>query len=414
MTFDDLSIRLDTTAVMRLMTKDEARQCIEDVHALENTKRTKLLELYERRGWDALGYLTWQSCCESEFPQWGRTYIHYQIQAGEIERQLIATDVHHGEHQEIGFIPERHLRPLSVLPPEQQAEAYHKAVETAPNGKVTAAHVARVVQEHRQPTPVAIPLPGTTYICPSCSDVFDIQVWHCPKCDHHWQMHRTECWNCHEYSRIDPASVALDEGEPLIKHEEQIAETYAPPRAAHQLLNQSESNEWYTPREYLDAAHELLGGIDLDPASNAFANQNVRAERIYTLDTDGYTQPWAGRVWLNPPYGRSAGKSNQAMWSSRLIALHARGAGPVTEALLLVNAAPGNAWFAPLWDFPICFISQRIRFYTETGDADAPTQSNVIVYLGPQVQRFIMIFSRFGPVVARLGASDNSFFIDLL
>jgi len=33
------------------------------------------------------------------------------------------------------------------LPPEQQAEVWQEAVETAPNGKVTAAHVAQVVEK---------------------------------------------------------------------------------------------------------------------------------------------------------------------------------------------------------------------------------------------------------------------------
>jgi len=37
-------------------------------------------------------------------------------------------------------------RPLASLPPEQQPEAWQRAVDTAPEGKVTAAHVASVVK----------------------------------------------------------------------------------------------------------------------------------------------------------------------------------------------------------------------------------------------------------------------------
>jgi phage N-6-adenine-methyltransferase len=40
---------------------------------------------------------------------------------------------------------EAQARPLTVLPPEVQVKAWQKAVETAPNGKVTAAHVQDVV-----------------------------------------------------------------------------------------------------------------------------------------------------------------------------------------------------------------------------------------------------------------------------
>jgi hypothetical protein len=40
---------------------------------------------------------------------------------------------------------ERQIRPLAVLPKEQQAEAWQEAVDTAPEGKVTGNHVQEVV-----------------------------------------------------------------------------------------------------------------------------------------------------------------------------------------------------------------------------------------------------------------------------
>jgi len=42
---------------------------------------------------------------------------------------------------------ERQLRPLAALPKEQQATAWKEAVETAPEGKVTAKHVQEVVEK---------------------------------------------------------------------------------------------------------------------------------------------------------------------------------------------------------------------------------------------------------------------------
>lgn len=42
---------------------------------------------------------------------------------------------------------ESQTRPLASLEPDQQREAWKKAVETAPEGKVTAAHVSKVVNE---------------------------------------------------------------------------------------------------------------------------------------------------------------------------------------------------------------------------------------------------------------------------
>lgn len=169
--------------------------------------------------------------------------------------------------------------------------------------------------------------------------------------------------------------------------------------ADHQRIHSSQTAEWYTPARYLDAVRELLGGIDLDPASNAQANEIVRAAHYYTAADDGLAQPWAGRVFLNPPYGSTNGKSNQGLWSARLLADHA--AGDVSEAVLLVNAVPGEGWFQPLWAFPICFVRGRIAFYNAAGESTQPTHNNAFVYLGPQVECFDSIFSRFGVVAVQ-------------
>src|SRR5262249_56141272 len=60
--------------------------------------------------------------------------------------------------------------------------------------------------------------------------------------------------------------------------------------------------EWYTPARYIELAREVLGEIDLDPASSAKAQEIVKAQRYFTLEQDGLIRPWHGRVWLNPPY----------------------------------------------------------------------------------------------------------------
>jgi hypothetical protein len=62
-----------------------------------------------------------------------------------IDAARVVANVDHG--QQILPANERQARPLSALPPEQQAEAWNRAVETAPDGKVTAAHVESVVAQ---------------------------------------------------------------------------------------------------------------------------------------------------------------------------------------------------------------------------------------------------------------------------
>jgi DNA N-6-adenine-methyltransferase (Dam) len=63
-------------------------------------------------------------------------------------------------------------------------------------------------------------------------------------------------------------------------------------------------NEWFTPIEYVDRVRDVLGEIDLDPASHALAQKIIRAARFFTREDDGLTKDWSGRVWLNPPYAQ--------------------------------------------------------------------------------------------------------------
>jgi len=48
------------------------------------------------------------------------------------------------------------IRPLITLAPEDRREAWERVVETAPNGRITEAHVAQVVREIRDPQSMAV------------------------------------------------------------------------------------------------------------------------------------------------------------------------------------------------------------------------------------------------------------------
>jgi hypothetical protein len=168
--------------------------------------------------------------------------------------------------------------------------------------------------------------------------------------------------------------------------------------ADHQLIHSSASNEWYTPAKYVEAAREVLGGIDCDPASCPQANQTVRATTFYSKEDDGLAQSWYGRVFLNPPYGKTAGESNAGIWAAKLLTEYE--AGRVEAAILLVNTVTGNEWFTPLKRFPMCLHDGRIKFIDAEGQQqESPTNSNVFIYLGSNPQAFRDIFGRFGRVV---------------
>ena len=119
-----------------------------------------------------------------------------------------------------------------------------------------------------------------------------------------------------------------------------------------------ETDEYYTPAGVvLTAARIVLGEIDLDPASCDTAQATIQATDYYTLERDGLPQPWKGRVWLNPPYGRPL------PWVSKL--LNSYETGQVTAAILLCNAANTPEWARLLWhsSHVVCLLDKRIQFF---------------------------------------------------
>lgn len=69
-------------------------------------------------------------------------------------------------------------------------------------------------------------------------------------------------------------------------------------------LHSAKSCEHGSPRAGVELARYVLGGLDLDPMSSVYWNHHlVGASRFFDRRTDGMTQAWGGRVWLNPPGG---------------------------------------------------------------------------------------------------------------
>lgn len=161
----------------------------------------------------------------------------------------------------------------------------------------------------------------------------------------------------------------------------------------------NDSLEYYTPKEITDLARAVMGGIDLDPASNDTAQSWIQAATYYTEADDGYEQSWHGRVWLNPPYSYRDGKSNQMLWGHRLSAEYQ--SGNVEQGILLVKAALGYQWFEQLWDlYPVCFLRDRVSFVMPSGDDSGQSkQGTALFYMGDNLQEFITAFSPLGRVI---------------
>lgn len=165
------------------------------------------------------------------------------------------------------------------------------------------------------------------------------------------------------------------------------------------------TNEWYTPARYIEAAREVMGGIDLDPASCELANRVVKATRYYTQEDNGLMYPWHGRVWLNPPYGKTPqGQASNLEYFTRYL-VNEYQANRTQQAILLIPANTATSWFDILWQFPICFPTYRIRFNQENGElSNGISFGTCFVYLGSNETRFINIFSRVGRIVRAVDA----------
>ena len=161
-------------------------------------------------------------------------------------------------------------------------------------------------------------------------------------------------------------------------------------------IQANSTNEWNTPKNYIDAARSVLEDFDVDPASNAEANKLIQAKIFYTKETNGLDKKWQGKVWLNPPYGGIA-----ADFTNKLMEEFA--SGNVTEAILLVNAnSTDTKWFSPCWDHTLCFTNHRINFDSSTSQEGGSTHGSVFIYLGKNVDVFVQNFKRFGPIVQRI------------
>lgn len=168
---------------------------------------------------------------------------------------------------------------------------------------------------------------------------------------------------------------------------EKIKQAKEEDKKPHVAFN-SGNNEWYTPKEFIDAARLVMGTIDLDPASSEIANETVQAEKIYTADDNGLACPWFGNVWLNPPY------------SSDLIGQFAEKvkAKEYNQAIVLVNNATETAWFADIVSVAsaIVFPTSRVKFYKPDGSTGAPLQGQAILYVGNNPAAFLSEFEKFG------------------
>jgi hypothetical protein len=139
-----------------------------------------------------------------------------------------------------------------------------------------------------------------------------------------------------------------------------------------------------------------MGGIDLDVASSARANETVRAAKYYTKKDDALLERhvWRGRTWFQPPY------SMTGAFVAKLLVHHDRGLVP--SAVCLLNADTGTSWFHALARVaPLCLTKGRISYVTPDGKRQSGTrQAQVFFGIGDAAlhERFEEKFAQYGAV----------------
>lgn len=121
------------------------------------------------------------------------------------------------------------------------------------------------------------------------------------------------------------------------------------------------TDEWWTPPEVFAA----LGlHFDLDPCAPPYPKADwLPVSRRFTRKHDGLSRQWWGRVWLNPPYGREAGR-----WVERL-AEHGHGIA------LVFSRTDVKWWHAAVPSATaVCFVRGRLTFVAGAGQS-APGNS---------------------------------------
>lgn len=131
----------------------------------------------------------------------------------------------------------------------------------------------------------------------------------------------------------------------------------------------SETDEWPTPRGFFNEVEREFGVFDLDPCCTV---ESAKALRYFTKETDGLNQTWRGKVWMNPPYGRTIGQWMKKAYES------------AQEGCLVVCLVPSRTdtawWHEYAMKGEVRFIRGRLKF----GDAknSAPFPSALIILRG--------------------------------
>ena len=124
----------------------------------------------------------------------------------------------------------------------------------------------------------------------------------------------------------------------------------------------SNTGEWETPQYFFDSLVEEFGEFDLDPCAT---HENAKCPKYFTKEDNGLLQPWVGRVFMNPPYGREIGK-----WVAKAY----RESRKEAFVVCLLPARTDTTWFHEFClKGSIRFLRGRLKFGNSKNSAPFPS-----------------------------------------
>ena len=134
-----------------------------------------------------------------------------------------------------------------------------------------------------------------------------------------------------------------------------------------ETLFTSESTEWETPDDLFNELNREFN-FTLDPAATP---ENAKCKQYYTKELDGLKQPWPGRVFCNPPYGKDVGK-----WTAKAKVEAKKG----SLVVMLLPARTDTKWFHRdiYKKAETRFIKGRLKF--KKANSSAPFPSMLVIF----------------------------------
>lgn len=280
---------------------------------------------------------------------------------------------------------ESHAAALATVEPEQQSNVWERAVETAPDGRVTAAHVKQVAKEFRPPERYmeVWELEGGVRSWLDLQDAPEYEpAYFLEEAQKKGRAFEALLSHLDSFRRprrkgdvLQAVNNVLDQLRQQQRRQEPAPEQdVAPPPDRLAVHYSSERSDWETPQWLFNILDEEFH-FDVDVCATA---DNAKVPwSFFSPEQDGLAQEWRGVCWMNPPYSR---KEMKGWVKKAYMAARINGA----TVVCLLPARTDTSWW---WDYciggEIRFLRGRLKF----GGADngAPFPSAVVIF-GPGVK----------------------------